>query len=128
MTKLHTHIGSGSDPEVWAKVSKMSLELCHHFPDAHTLNLGGGFKVGRMQDESDADLDNIGHQVRENFEAFAQSTGRKLKLEIEPGTYLVANSASLVTQIHDIVDTGEAGYTFLKVDSGMTEVARPTLY
>ena len=28
----------------------------------------------------------------------------------------------------DIVDTGDGGYQFLKIDSGMTEVLRPSLY
>ena len=49
-------------------------------------------------------------------------------MEIEPGSYLVANAGSLITTIHDIVDTGEEGYTFLKIDSGMTEILRPILY
>jgi diaminopimelate decarboxylase len=26
----------------------MSIDLCRAFPDATTLNLGGGYKVGRM--------------------------------------------------------------------------------
>ena len=43
--RIHTHIGSGSDPAVWQKVSNMSLNLCKVFPDVHTLNLGGGYKV-----------------------------------------------------------------------------------
>jgi diaminopimelate decarboxylase len=34
----------------------------------------------------------------------------------------------LITTIQDITDTGEQGYTFLKVDGGMTEVMRPSLY
>ena len=41
----------GSDPEVWQKVSILSLNLVKEFPDADTLNLGGGYKVGRMSYE-----------------------------------------------------------------------------
>jgi len=33
---------------VWQRVSGLSLDLCRKFPDVTTLNLGGGFKVGRM--------------------------------------------------------------------------------
>merc|ERR1719248_260903 len=29
--KIHTHIGSGSDPDVWVKVSTMSLDICKKF-------------------------------------------------------------------------------------------------
>lgn len=45
VVRVHTHIGSGSDPAVWQKVSRMSLELVRQFPDVVTLNLGGGYKV-----------------------------------------------------------------------------------
>lgn len=45
MVRVHTHIGSGSDPVVWQKVASMSLDLVAQFPDVHTLNLGGGYKV-----------------------------------------------------------------------------------
>ena len=45
---LHTHIGSGSDPAVWEKVTKMNLDAVKAFPDVTTLNMGGGFKIGRL--------------------------------------------------------------------------------
>ncbi len=128
INRMHTHIGSGSDPEVWTRVAEMSLEQTKHFPDVEVLNLGGGFKIARMQDEIETNLGTIGPVVASALEKFYQQTGRQLKLEIEPGTFLVANAGSLVTTIHDIVDTGEEGYTFLKIDSGMTEVMRPSLY
>lgn len=127
-TRLHTHIGSGSDPEVWTKVAAMSLEQVKAFPDVTSLDLGGGFKVARMKDEIGTDLSLISPVIAEALEKFFKETGRKIKLEIEPGTFMVANSGSLITRIHDIVDTGEAGYTFLKIDSGMTEIMRPALY
>ncbi|HMS50476.1 MAG TPA: diaminopimelate decarboxylase [Candidatus Saccharibacteria bacterium] len=126
--RLHTHIGSGSDPDVWTRVASMSLEQAKVFPDVTTLDLGGGFKVPRMRDEIGTDLKKISPVISEALERFYRETGRRLKLEIEPGTFLVANAGSLVTTIQDIVDTGEGGHTFLKIDSGMTEVMRPSLY
>lgn len=126
--RIHTHIGSGSDPEVWKKVAGMSLDLVREFPSVNTLNLGGGFKVARMPDEVATDLQEIGQSVKSIFEEFAQETNRKLKLEVEPGTFLVAHACSLVTTIQDITQTGKDGYRFLKLDSGMTEVLRPSLY
>ena len=126
--RIHTHIGSGSDPVIWQKVSGMSLSLVEEFPDVTVLNLGGGYKVGRMSYESSTDLLKVGAPVKDAFIEFAKKTGRKLKLEIEPGTYLVANSGALLTKIQDLVTTGKDGHTFLKLDSGMTEVLRPSLY
>lgn len=126
--RIHTHIGSGSDPEVWKTVASMTLDLARSFPSVDTINLGGGYKVARMPDEKATDLQEVGAPVKKLFEEFASETGRKLKLEIEPGTFLLAHACSLVTRIQDITSTGNEGYRFLKLDSGMTEILRPSLY
>src|SRR5664280_2416036 len=93
-TRLHTHIGSGSDPKVWQRVALMSLDICSHLPDATVLNLGGGFKIGRVSGEETADLQKIGLSVVEAFRSFSEKYKRRLHLEIEPGTYLVANACA----------------------------------
>lgn len=81
-----------------------------------------------MSYEVSTDLQKVGVPVKKEFEDFATRTGRKLKLEIEPGTFLVANAGALLTSVQDIVSTGPTGHTFIKLDSGMTEVLRPSLY
>ena len=126
--RIHTHIGSGSDPLVWQKAADLSLDIVRQFPEATTLNLGGGYKVGRMAYEKTTDLIEIGQPILEKFKALQTETGRAIRLEIEPGTFLLANSCSLVSTIQDIVSTGEKVYHFLKLDSGMTEILRPSLY
>ncbi len=126
--RVHTHIGSGSDPEVWTKVADMTLELVERFLDVETVDLGGGFKVARMKEEVPTSLQTVGRVVKDSFERFADRTGRELKLEIEPGTFLTANAGAIVSEIIDIKDTGEEGHEFMVVDTGMTENLRPSLY
>jgi len=126
--RVHTHIGSGSDPAIWTKVSGLSLALCEALPSVTVLNLGGGYKVGRMSYETSTELGVVGEPVKVAFEEFAARTGRELKLEVEPGTFLVANAGALVSTVQDLVTTGSEGHTFLKTDSGMTELLRPSLY
>ena len=126
--RIHTHIGSGSDPDVWLKVAKMNFDIVRQFPDVTTLNLGGGFKVGRMPDEKSTDLQVVGLPVKEKFEEFAVETGRQIHLEVEPGTFLVANAGALLSRVQDVVSTGEGGYEFIKLDTGMTELLRPSIY
>ena len=126
--RVHTHIGSGSDPAVWQRVAGLSLDLCEQIPSVTVLNLGGGYKVGRMAAEKSTDLGVVGVPVKAAFEEFASRTGRELALEVEPGTFLVANAGSLVCGIQDVVSTGERGEVFLKLDTGMTELLRPSLY
>ena len=126
--RIHTHIGSGSDPEVWQKISAMSISLLHSFPTATVLNLGGGFKVGRMNYEFSADLQKVGQPIAEAFRHFARETGREIKLEIGPGTFLVANTGCLLSKIDAVSSTGSEGYSFYKINSGMTELMRPAMY
>ena len=128
VVRIHTHIGSGSDPQVWQHVAGMSIGLLEHFPAAQTLNLGGGYKVGRMNHETSTDLQEVGEPVVQTFSAFGEATGRRITLEVEPGTYLVANAGCVITTVQDRTSTGEEGYLFLKIDSGMTEVLRPSMY
>jgi diaminopimelate decarboxylase len=128
ITRLHSHIGSGTDPEVWKRVTRMTLDLVAKMPDVTSINLGGGFKVGRMPGEPSVDLVDVGNHVRRELEAFRERDGRALHLEIEPGTYLVATAGSVVATCVDVVDTGRDGYLFAKLDTGMPEVTRPSLY
>jgi diaminopimelate decarboxylase len=125
---IHSHIGSGSDPAVWERAARLTLTLARAFPSITSVNLGGGFKVARVPAEKTTDLKKIGASVKTLFQKLARDTGQKLRLEIEPGTYLVALAGALVTSIQDIVSTGKKGYAFLKLDAGMTEILRPSLY
>jgi diaminopimelate decarboxylase len=126
--RVHSHIGSGSDPEVWKRVTRMTLDLAAHLPDVTVVNLGGGFKVGRMPHEQTTDMQDVGHHVERELLEFQEREGRALGLEIEPGTYLVAGAGAVVATCIDVVDTGRGGYLFAKLDTGMTEVTRPALY
>lgn len=126
--RIHTHIGSGSDPAVWQKISELSLEMVRQFPDVVSLNLGGGYKIARMADEVATDLQRCGTPVADKFREFAAETGREIHLEIEPGTYLLANACSVLSIVQDMVSTGADGYDFLKLNTGMTEILRPSIY
>ena len=128
VTRVHTHIGSGGDPNVWTKCANLSLEVAAQFSEVTTLNLGGGFKVARMPGEVSADLQEIGAAVSGLLSKHADTHGRRLRLEIEPGTFLVANAGALVARVMDVVDTGADGYAFIKIDAGMTDILRPALY
>jgi len=125
---VHTHIGSGTDPAVWQRATRMTLDLAAQLPDVAVVNLGGGFKVGRMPEEPSADMDAVAAHVWRELEAFRERDGRSLHLEIEPGTFLVAQAGAVVATCIDVVDTGKDGYVFAKLDTGMTEVTRPSLY
>jgi len=82
-----------------------------------------------MEGEASADLEEIGTALGPSLAAFIETRDAdNFQLEIEPGSFLVANAGAILSEIVDIVETGPDGYAFLKIDSGMTELLRPSMY
>jgi diaminopimelate decarboxylase len=126
-TQVHVHIGSGGDPEKWRENIDRELGFVRtYFPDATTVSFGGGLKVARMPGEKQADIASLGAYATQRITEFRESTGRELQMEIEPGTFVVANSGHIVTRIIDKKLTNEMN--FLIVDGGMELLTRPLLY
>ncbi len=126
--RLHVHVGSGAESNVWGEVMVQALELAEHMPEVTSLDVGGGYKVHRYGNEKEADLAAITVKFSEHLQQFNARTGRALKLEVEPGTYLIAHAGTLIASVDDIVDTGPTGHTFLRLNTGMNDFLRSTLY
>lgn len=126
--RLHIHIGSGADPSIWGSVMDRALTIVEQLPEVVSLDIGGGYKVHRAGEEIEADMVAIMQAFSERLHAFSEKTGRKLHLEIEPGTYFIAHAGTLVASVDDIVDTGTGGYTFLRLNTGMNDFLRTALY
>ena len=124
---IHEHIGSGGAPEAWKQNIDLELSIIgEHFPEADTVSFGGGLKEARMPEDHPADIEMLGNYAKEQIEAFYRKTGRKLKMEIEPGTYIVANSGYAVTRVLDKKSTARSN--FIITDGGMEINSRPLLY
>lgn len=128
INRLHVHIGSGADPRMWGTVIETALDIVKQMPDVTTLDIGGGFKIHRYADDHEADMQEITAVFSEHLRTFAEQNGRELRLEIEPGTWLVAHAGTLLAEIVDIVDTGDDGHTFLRLNTGMNDIIRPSMY
>ena len=128
INRMHIHIGSGADARIWEDVMVKSLAVCALFPDVTSLDIGGGFKIHRFGTEKEADLVDIADIFSTKLIDFNTKNARALQLEIEPGTYFIAHAGTLVAMVDDIVDTGEKGYTFLRLNTGMNDFLRSTLY
>jgi diaminopimelate decarboxylase len=127
VTGLHMHIGSGTDLEHLAQVcgalEKAALEVGRTLT---SISAGGGLPIPYREGESYVDLAayfKLWDATRKRLE---DALGHKLRLEIEPGRYLVAESGYLVTQIRAIKRMG--ANTFYLVDAGFNNLARPILY
>ncbi len=124
---LHMHIGSGSDFAHLAQVCR-AMESAAEVAGRNLryISAGGGLPIPYRQGEEYIDLDRyyqLWHETRKRLEA---RMGHPLRLEIEPGRYLVAESGYLITEIRAVKRQG--GNLFYLVDAGFNNLARPILY
>ncbi len=127
VTGVHMHIGSGSDLEHLAQVcGAMEAAVAEVGRSVTTISAGGGISTPYRPGDQRADI----HAYYELWNAARQRVADKLghpvRLELEPGRYLVAESGYLVTEIRAIKKMG--GNVFYLVDAGFNALARPILY
>ncbi|MFH1182356.1 MAG: diaminopimelate decarboxylase [Candidatus Woesearchaeota archaeon] len=126
---VHVHIGSGGDPAKWRENIDRELKFVEdYFPNAAIVNFGGGLKEARMPNDTPANLEELGQYARTKIEEFYKKTGRKLVMEVEPGTMIVANSGYTITEVIDIKHTGKDGFEFIVLNAGMEANARQLFY
>jgi diaminopimelate decarboxylase len=105
--RIHPGIGSGADPFIWWQNIDLEMAILEeYFPYAETVNFGGGLKEARMPDELPVDIAELGEYAKQRIRQFKQRTGRKLRMEIEPGAYIVANEGYAITRVIDKKERG----------------------
>jgi diaminopimelate decarboxylase len=127
--RLHTHIGAGHHRDVLIRAAEALLRFARVMPDVTTINLGGGYRVKALRADPECDHSEWAREIAALLRDFSLETGRRLRLEIESGTYLMATAGSIVTKVIDVVSTGAeagGGRTFVKIDGVLTEVMRPS--
>lgn len=136
VTLLHAHVGSGPEPEqLYANLRRLGevfAELVGHFPDLAAVNLGGGLPHPYRPGAAGLDLARFGAILAEVRARLCAAAGRPVRVEIEPGRYLVAPAGWLVTRVTDVKRTRgnqeEPGHTFVMVDAGFVDLVRPAMY
>lgn len=128
LVRVHSHIGSGHHWDVLIAAARMLLDTARQFPTVKAIDLGGGYRVKSLLDDPDYDHQEWAAVLADDMRTFSDETGRQLRLEVEPGTALMANSGSIITRVLDVVSTGDEGHRFIKIDGGLTEIIRPSYY
>lgn len=124
---LHQHIGSGIlEADVFEHAMRPLLEVAGRFDALQFLNFGGGLGIPYAPDDVALDVDGLGRAISQRFEAFCQSYGRRLRLELEPGRFLVGPCGYLLTQVNTIKQTSH--HVFVGTDSGFNHLIRHPLY
>ncbi|WP_086821831.1 diaminopimelate decarboxylase [Allokutzneria sp. NRRL B-24872] len=130
---LHCHIGSQvgrvADFELAARrmVGLLDSVRAEHGITLPQLNLGGGHVVPYLAGEADFDLHGFADRVRGavNYECDRRGLPAP-KLTVEPGRSLVARAG--VTLYRVVTVKRGTNRTFVAVDGGMSDNARPALY
>lgn len=126
--RLHTHIGSGHYADVLLPAARTLLGMIPELRHVNCIDLGGGYRLKVMVTDQEYNHAEWAEALAQEIAEVAATTGRRLHLELEPGTFLMANAGSLVTSVIDVVDTGMDGHQFIKIDGGLTEILRPSYY
>lgn len=127
---LHMHIGSGVDYAHLAQVGQAMVGLVRETVaaghDLHAISAGGGLSIPYRAGDAGIDVEHyfgLWDASRREAEALV---GHALKLELEPGRYLVAESAVLLAEVRAVKNAG--ANRFVLVDAGFNELMRPAMY
>jgi diaminopimelate decarboxylase len=124
---LHVHIGSGSDLEHLSQVCDALEQLAKRVgPQLDTISAGGGLPVPYKAGDPSMDVDAYFQLWDATRRRLAEDFGHPMRLEIEPGRYLVADSGFLVTEVRAAKRMG--GNRFCLVDAGFNNLVRPAMY
>ncbi|MGK3126485.1 diaminopimelate decarboxylase [Candidatus Pantoea formicae] len=124
---LHMHIGSGVDYGHLQQVCDAMVDQVVSFgQDLEAISAGGGLSIPYRFGEEAIDTQHYFGLWSGARDRIAAHLGHPVKLEIEPGRFLVAESGVLVSQVRAVKDMGSRH--FVLVDAGFSDLMRPSMY
>ncbi len=124
---IHMHIGSGVDYAHLEQVcGAMVRQVIEFGQDLQAISAGGGLSIPYREDEEAIDTDHYYGLWNAAREQVAKHLGHPVKLEIEPGRFLVAESGVLVSQVRSVKEMGSRH--FVLIDAGFNDLMRPSMY
>ena len=133
---IHAHIGSGPQfQELHENLSRLANDfaaIVPVFPELTSVSLGGGIPHDYRDPNAEFPLEMLRDLFAKAQQELSAAAGREIHIEIEPGRFYVAPSATLVARVHDVKATqtnekGE-GATFCMIDAGFVDLLRPAMY
>lgn len=124
---IHMHIGSGVDYGHLEQVcGAMVRQVIDFGQDMEAISAGGGLSVPYREGEEAIDTDHYYGLWSAARDKIAAHLGHPVKLEIEPGRFLVAESGVLVAQVRSVKEMGSRH--FVLIDAGFSDLMRPAMY
>ena len=124
---LHMHIGSGVDYGHLETVCEtMVKQVRMAGRDVRAISAGGGLSVPYGPGRPEVDTDRYFRLWDAARRELAAELGHPVRLEIEPGRFLVANSGVLTAEVRAQKPVG-SNY-FVLSDAGFNDLMRPAMY
>ncbi|WP_147199654.1 diaminopimelate decarboxylase [Pantoea sp. CCBC3-3-1] len=124
---IHMHIGSGVDYGHLQQVCEAMVDLVVNFgQDLEAISAGGGLSIPYHFGEESIDTEHYFGLWDAARQRIARHLGHAVKLEIEPGRFLVAESGVLISQVRAVKNMGSRH--FVLVDAGFNDLMRPAMY
>ncbi|HDS1150979.1 TPA: diaminopimelate decarboxylase [Pluralibacter gergoviae] len=124
---IHMHIGSGVDYGHLEQVcGAMVRQVVDFGQDLEAISAGGGLSIPYRYGEEAINTDHYYGLWNAAREQVAKHLGHLVKLEIEPGRFLVAESGVLVAQVRSVKAMGSR--RFVLIDAGFNDLMRPAMY
>ncbi|ALB63910.1 Diaminopimelate decarboxylase [Cronobacter condimenti 1330] len=124
---MHMHIGSGVDYGHLEQVcGAMVSQVIEFDQDLEAISAGGGLSVPYREGDETIDTDHYFGLWNSAREKIAAHFGHPIKLEIEPGRFLVAEAGVLVAQVRSVKAMGSRH--FVLIDAGFNDLMRPSMY
>ncbi|ELV3405864.1 diaminopimelate decarboxylase [Enterobacter hormaechei] len=124
---IHMHIGSGVDYGHLEQVcGAMVRQVIDFGQDLEAISAGGGLSIPYREGEEAIDTDHYYGLWSAARDSIAAHLGHAVKLEIEPGRFLVAEAGVLVAQVRSVKEMGSRH--FVLIDAGFNDLMRPSMY
>ncbi|MDW3566780.1 diaminopimelate decarboxylase [Enterobacter asburiae] len=124
---IHMHIGSGVDYGHLEQVcGAMVRQVVDFGQDLEAISAGGGLSIPYREGEEAIDTDHYYGLWSAARDQIAAHLGHSVKLEIEPGRFLVAEAGVLVSQVRSVKEMGSRH--FVLIDAGFNDLMRPSMY
>lgn len=124
---VHMHIGSGVDyahlEQVGSAMVSVVKALDH---DIDAFSIGGGLSTPYRAGDEPVDIQSYASTWRQAKQQIEAWLAHPVRMEIEPGRFLVAESGYLVTEVRAVKQVGSRH--FILVDAGFNDLMRPVLY
>jgi diaminopimelate decarboxylase len=127
---LHMHIGSGVD---YAHLARVCDAMAQHVRtvvalghDVEAVSAGGGLSIPYRPGDAAVDTAHYFSLWDAARRGLAQALGHPLRLEIEPGRFLVAEAGVLLAEVRAVKDMG--ANHFVLCNAGFNDLVRPAMY